>query len=76
MISYIISTAEFNKILKVLTSVFNLQFIFFDLAHNELKRLENKGMSGKIPLMTGPMPPLEGANRIGYYYPYGNGIGN
>lgn len=45
MISYIISTAEFNKILKVLTNVFNLQFTFFDLEHNELKRLENKGMS-------------------------------
>ncbi len=45
MISYIISTAEFNKILKVLTSVFNLQFTFFDLEHNELKMLENKGMS-------------------------------
>ncbi len=45
MISYIISTAEFNKILKVLTNVFNLQFTFFDLEHNELKMLENKGMS-------------------------------
>jgi len=45
MISYIISTAEFNKILKVLTSVFNLQFTFFDLEHKELRRLENKGMS-------------------------------
>ena len=45
MLSYIISTAEFNKILKVLTSVFNLQFTFFDLEHNELKMLENKGMS-------------------------------
>jgi AraC-like DNA-binding protein/ligand-binding sensor protein len=45
MISYIISTAEFNKILKVLTSIFNLQFTFFDLEHKELKRLENKGMS-------------------------------
>ncbi len=41
MISYIISTAEFNKILKVLTNVFNLQFTFFDLEHNELKSLQN-----------------------------------
>src|SRR3989304_9200281 len=45
MISYIINTAEFNKILKVLTSLFNIQFTFFDMNHCELRRLENKGMS-------------------------------